>query len=154
MRNAHGTLSLACLTVSLLLAPAPASACDCVRLKPLSANIRHEAPVIFVGKVLEITERNEHISTTYDGGAKTTIRPIDRRVTFEVENAWSGVTERKIDIGADVSDCMFPFEIGRSYVVFAHKDDRGRPWTSICTRTAQPEKAGDVIRALGTPLHR
>jgi hypothetical protein len=99
----------------------------------------------------EITERNEHISTTYAGGARTTVRPIERRVTFQVTQAWDGVMEEKIDVGADLGDCVFPFAIGRSYVVFAHRDDRGRPWTSICTRTAQREKGDDIIRTLGPP---
>jgi hypothetical protein len=151
MQTRCWTLAAACALAATIVSPKSATACDCIRLKPLSAEVRSEAPVIFVGTVLEITERNEHISTTYAGGAKTTVRPIERRVTFQVTQAWNGVTEEKIDIGADLSDCMFPFAIGRSYVVFAHKDDHGRPWTSICMRTTQREKADDIIGALGTP---
>jgi hypothetical protein len=131
-----------------------ASACDCVRLKPPSANVRTEAPVIFVGTVLEIVERNEHTSTTYSGGAKTSVRPLDRRVVFQVTEAWRGVGGKKIEIGAEVSDCMFPFEIGRSYLVFAHMDKQGRPWTGICTRTIQRDKGDDIIQLLGSPAKR
>jgi hypothetical protein len=85
---------------SLFVATRTASACDCIGLKPLSAEVQREAPVIFVGTVLEITERNEHISTTYAGGAKTTVRPIERRVTFQVTQAcgWepaAGLTHRE-----------------------------------------------------------
>ena len=127
MQRRRWTLAAVCALAATIVSPKSATACDCIRLKPLSAEVRSEAPVIFVGTVLEITERNEHISTTYAGGAKTTVRPIERRVTFQVTQAWNGVTEEKIDIDADLSDCMFPFAIGRSYVVFAHKDGRGRP---------------------------
>ena len=153
-RNRCCLLATACLTVGTILAPEPVSACDCMRLNPLSADVRNEAPVIFVGTVLEITERNEHTLTTYSGGAKTSIRPLDRRVLFQVTEAWRGVPAEKIDVGAEVSDCMFPFEIGRTYVVFAHKDARGRPWTSICTRTMLRDKAEDIVRTLGPPAFK
>ena len=65
--------------------------------------------------------------------------------------AWRGVHGKKVEVGAEVSDCMFPFEIGRSYLVFAHLDKRGRPWTSICTRTIQREKGDAIIQLLGSP---
>jgi hypothetical protein len=153
-RTRHGpiwTLAVACMVTACIITPRTASACDCLRLKPLPAQVRSEVPVIFDGTVVEIIERNEHSTTTYDGGAKTSVRPLDRRVVFQVSEGWRGVTREKFDVGAEVSDCMFPFEIGRRYVVFAHKDARGRAWTSICTRTIQYDKAEDIVRTLGTP---
>ena len=150
-RHRRCLLAAACLTVGSILAPEPAFACDCIRLKPLSVDVRSEVPVIFAGTVIEITERNEHSTTTYDGGAKTSVRPLDRRVVFQVSAGWRGVAREQIDVGAEISDCMFPFTIGQRYVVFAHKDARGRAWTSICTRTIQYDKAEDIVRALGTP---
>ncbi len=160
-RNRPRLFAAAFLTAGTILAPEPASACDCMRGKPLSADVRSEVPVIFAGTVVEITERNEHSTTTYDGGAKTSVRPLDRRVVFRVSEGWRGVMREKFDVGAEVSDCMFPFEIGRRYVVFAHKDARGRAWTSICTRTIQDRQGrghrsdtGDAIvqTARGKPL--
>ena len=153
-RARHGriwTLAVACMATACIITPRTASACDCLRLKPLSAQVRSEVPVIFAGTVVEITERIEHSTTTYDGGAKTSVRPLHRRVVFQVSEGWRGVTREKFDVGAEVSDCMFPFEIGRRYVVFAHKDARGRAWTSICTRTIQYDKAEGIVRTLGTP---
>jgi hypothetical protein len=44
---------------------------------------------------------------------------------------------------------MFPFEIDHTYVVFARKDAKGAPAASICTRTLESSKAGDVIALLG-----
>ena len=150
-RRLTWTLAITAVIVSCIITPRTASACDCLRLKPLSAHVRSEVPVIFAGTVAEITERNEHSTTSYDGGAKTSVRPLGRRVVFQVSEGWRGVTREKFDVGAEVSDCIFPFEIGRRYVVFAHKDARGRAWTSICTRTIQYEKADDMVRTLGTP---
>jgi hypothetical protein len=138
----------------MAFSPRPASACDCIRLKRLSAEVRSEAPVIFAGTVLEIIERNEHTLTTYSGGAKTSVRPIDRRVVFQVSEGWRGVAREKIEVGAEVSDCMFPFEIGRSYLVFAHRDAGGRSWTSICTRTIVRDKAEGIVRTLGAPAFK
>ena len=44
---------------------------------------------------------------------------------------------------------MFPFKVDQTYVVFAWKDDKGGPSTSICTRTVESSKAADVIAQLG-----
>jgi hypothetical protein len=49
----------------------------------------------------------------------------------------------------DESDCAFPFEIDHTYVVFAWKDAKGAPATSVCTRNAESSKAADIIAALG-----
>ena len=46
---------------------------------------------------------------------------------------------------------MFPFEIDRTYVVFAAKDAKGGPATNTCTRTMESSKAADVIAQLGPP---
>jgi hypothetical protein len=77
---------MTCLAVVLcvLAAPRAITACDCVGLKPLSTDVQREAPVIFSGTVVEIVERTEHITTTFDGGAKTSVRPIERTVNFRV----------------------------------------------------------------------
>jgi hypothetical protein len=129
-------------------------ACDCVRLGPLDADVGREAPVIFSGKALEIVERNEHTTRTYAGGAETRVRTLDRHVVFEVIAGWRGVKGERVELGAELSDCVFPFEIGVTYLVFAHHDARGRPSTNICTRTTALSKADPVLRALGTPTYR
>ena len=124
-------------------------ACDCVRLPPLSAAVREETEFIFHGRVVEIVEREEHIRTTRDGGATGEVRPIDRQVVFEVRRAWRGVRSERISVTSIVSDCMFGFEIGREYVVFARKGDDGRPTTGICTRTGPLAAAGQILSHLG-----
>ena len=135
-------------------APVPADACDCVRLKPLSQAVRIEAPFIFSGTVVEIVERNEHTTRTYDGGAQSSVRPLDRQVVFRVESAWRGVARDRVSVAVEVSDCMFPFEIGKTYLVFASKDARGRPTTNICSRTTTLDGAAEITRVLGAPTYR
>ena len=126
-------------------------ACDCIRLRPLSAAVREEAEFIFEGRVLEIVEREEHIRTTRDGGATGEVRPLDRQVVFEVRRAWRGVASERISVTSIVSDCMFNFEMSREYLVFALKGAEGRPTTGICTRTSTISSAEKILTYLGPP---
>lgn len=143
--------SLPALVLLLTLVPpgSTADACDCIRLQPLSAAVRKEAPYIFEGKVVEIVERSLHTLRTTSGGGSSETQPMGREVVFDVTRAWNGVTTKRLTVAADVSDCMYPFAIDRAYVVFAWKDAKGGPATSICTRTMESSKAGEVIAALG-----
>jgi hypothetical protein len=144
---------LAAVVLALLLLPAAAArldACDCIRLQPLSAVVRTEAPFIFEGKVVEIVERTLSTLRTTSGGGSSESKPMGREVVFEVTRAWNGVTTKRLAVSAEVSDCMFPFEMDHTYLVFAWKDSKsGGPATSICTRTMASAKAADVIAQLG-----
>ena len=142
---------LACALAVLLLLAADAriDACDCIRLQPLTAAVRKEAPFIFEGKVIEIVERSLHTLRTTSGGGSSETAPMGREVTFEVTRAWNGVTTKRLTVAADESDCMFPFKIDQTYVVFAWKDAKGGPATSLCTRTMESSKAAGVIAQLG-----
>ena len=142
---------LPALALVMLLLPAgsPADACDCIRLQPLTAAVRKEAPFIFEGKVIEMIERSLHTLRTTSGGGSSETKPMGREVVFEVTRAWNGVTTKRLTVAADESDCMFPFKIDQTYVVFAWKDAKGGPATSICTRTMESSKAGEVIAQLG-----
>ena len=137
------------LFVLALPSAAPAGACDCIRPQPLSAAVRKEAPYIFEGKVVEIVERSLHTLRTTSGGGSSETRPMGREVVFEVTRAWNGVTAKTLTVAADESDCMFLFQIDRTYVVFAWKDAKGGPATSLCTRTLESSKAADLMAALG-----
>jgi hypothetical protein len=142
---------LPALAFLLILVPGggTADACDCIRLQPLSPAVRKEAPFIFEGKVVEIVERSLHTLRTRSGGGSSETKPMGREVVFEVTRSWNGVTTKRLEVSAEISDCMYPFEIDRSYVVFAWKDTQGGPATSICTRTMESTRAGEVIAALG-----
>ena len=139
--------------VALLWAAAPASACDCVRLKPLSASVRTEAPFIFEGQVVEIVERSLHITRTTPSDSSGETRPLGREVVFRVTRAWAGVPGRRISVLLEDGDCTFPFQAGRQYVVFARRGMKGRPTTSVCMRTMEADRAQAVIKTLGPPRH-
>ena len=133
----------------LILPTAPADSCDCMTPKQLSNAVRTESPFIFEGKVIEIVERSVHTTRTTSGGGSGEVRPLAREVVFEVKRAWNGVTNNRISVSAEMSDCVFPFEIDHIYVVFAGKDGKGAPETSICTRTMESSKAVDLLTYLG-----
>jgi hypothetical protein len=146
-----GAVAVACAAAFV---PAPADACDCLRLNEISPAIRREAPFVFEGTVVEIVERSEHTTTTTRDGGRSSVRPLERLVVFEVHAAWNGVAQTRISVLAEMSDCVFPFEIGGRYVVFANRHASGKAETSICTRTADSRKAGPILRALGPPAYR
>jgi hypothetical protein len=145
----------ACLFLIVLIAfalwPTRAEACDCIGLPLPSTAIRTETPFIFEGRVLDIVERSEQTLTTTPRGASSSVRPLDRLVNFEVVRAWRGVQANRLSVSAELSDCMFAFRAGRSYLVFAYLDARQRAATTICTRTIEFEKAAPLIALLGAP---
>jgi hypothetical protein len=118
----------AALALSVLLLPtvdARIDACDCIRPQALSPAIRKEAPFIFEGKVVEIVERNLHTLRTTSGGGSSEVKAMGREVVFDVTRAWNGVTTKRVEVSSEWSDCVYPFEIDRTYVVFAWKDAKG-----------------------------
>ena len=145
----HKSLVLTGSLLLLILPSAPAESCDCMTPKPLSNAVRTESPFIFEGKVIEIVERSVHTTRTTSSGGSGEVRPLGREVVFEVRRVWNGVKSKRISVSAEMSDCVFPFEIDHTYVVFAGKDDKGAPETSICTRTIESSKAADVLPYLG-----
>jgi hypothetical protein len=138
----------------ILFAAPAADACDCVRLKPVTPETRREAPFIFEGTVLEISERSEHTITTTRDGGRSSVRPLDRTVLFDVSAAWNGVSQPRATVLAEMSDCVFPFQVGERYVVFANRHTSGKAETSICTRTTAQKDAAEILRALGPPSYR
>lgn len=142
---------LACALAVLLFPAADArvAACDCIRPQALSPAVRKETPFIFEGKAVEIVERSLHTLRTTSGGGSGEVKPMGREVVFEVTRVWNGVARKRVAVSSEWSDCMFPFEIDRTYVVFAGKDAKGTPETSICRRTVESSKAADLIAALG-----
>jgi hypothetical protein len=135
--------------VAVLLAGAPALACDCPPLKPPTSAVRTEAPMIFEGEVVEIVERSLHITRTTPKDSTGETRPLGREVVFQVTRAWTGVTGRRMSLFIEDSDCTFAFEAGHRYVVFAKRDPRGRATTSVCMRTQEADHAEAVLKALG-----
>ena len=154
MKRAAGLAAAACVFV--FWAARSAFACDCVALKAPTTAVRTEAPIIFEGQVVEILDRSLHITRTTPSDSTGETRPLGREVVFQVSREWAGGTTRRLSLYVDASDCAFVFEAGHHYVVFARRDTKGRPTTSTCTRTAETDRAQDVLKVLGRskPPHR
>jgi hypothetical protein len=143
--------SVVLLVPLILLVPlgSVALACDCIAPPALSRDVRREVPFIFEGKAVEVVERTLHTNRNTSGGGSSSSETLGREVVFEVRRVWNGVATKRIAVASVWSDCMFPFEIDRVYVVFAARDAHGRPTTNACTRTVVSDKAAAVLARLG-----
>jgi hypothetical protein len=152
-RRALVMLAVVASAGAVLLASTPAEPCDCRRLPEPSPGIATEARFIFMGRVVEVRERSEHVIITRGTSAETSVRPLERSVVFQVSRAWRGVTSKAFTVNTDWSDCMYRFEVGSDYLVFADIADRGRPYTSICYRTTPADRAAEFLKLLGAPSY-
>jgi hypothetical protein len=85
---------------------------------------------------------------------------------FRVDSWWKGKSTREVLIFTDrtvsedgsqtITNCDFPFEIGKRYLVYAFSDEKQLK-TNACTRTKEIGKAGEDLKILGKgrkPLKR
>ena len=73
---------------------------------------------------------------------------LGRIVTFDVAQAFRGVTDKAVEVmtGQRESDCSFEFTEGISYLVYASSDlGTGMLVTSVCTRTRLLSQAKDDL---------
>ncbi len=140
---------LSSVAAALVVCAAPASACDCAALKAPTAAVRSEAPIIFEGEVVEILDRSLHVTRITPSGSTGETRPLGREVVFQVSRAWAGASSLRMSVFTDDTDCAVAFEAGHHYVVFAHRDQKGRSTTSVCTRTSETDRAAAVLKLLG-----
>jgi Carboxypeptidase regulatory-like domain len=110
--------TLAVCAIGLL--PKPADACDCAMPGP-ACNAAWGADAVFVGNVVSIESSSV-------GG---------RRVQLAVVEAFRGFQLSQVTLGTGYgqSDCDYPFQMGESYVVYAHRSPQGQLSTNICSRT-------------------
>jgi hypothetical protein len=146
-------LAVVASAAAVLLTSTPAEPCDCRRLPEPSPGIGTEATFIFTGRVVEVRERSEHLIITRETSGETSVRPLERSVVFQLSRAWRGVTSKTFTVNTDWSDCMYPFEVGSDYLVFADLANRGRPYTSICYRTTPADRAEPLLKLLGAPSY-
>jgi hypothetical protein len=120
-------------------APRPAAACSCAGSRP-ACQAFWDPGAVFTGKVMAI-------ETHSSGGAPF----IERRVRFEVVEAFTGVTGSTIDVytGNGGGDCGYAFVVGGTYLVYAYQAT-GSPWltTGICSRTRPLSRATDDLAYL------
>jgi hypothetical protein len=119
-----------------LLPPLPAYACSCVAPGSPEESLRL-SDAVFSGRV-----RSVKLSRSGDFE--------EHRVTFQVQSIWKGSVTASIELltAPDTGGCGFPFEIGRSYLVYAHAAE-GTLRASLCSRSNFLEAATEDLAALG-----
>ena len=103
--------------------------------------------------MLEISERSEHTITTTRDGGQSSVKPIERTVVFEVAAAWNGVTQARVSVLAEMSDCVFPFRSAAATCLRPPSPERQGRDDHLHTDDGQKD-AGAVLGALGSPSYR
>ena len=119
---------LGCLATS----EARLHACTC-RIAISSCVAFEDADAVFVGQVLEITP----VKPPPRGEAP--VRFYALRVSFKITESLRGGVDDTVEVytGSGGGDCGFGFTKGKSYLVYASREDTGQLATGICTRTRE-----------------
>ena len=134
------SLTLCLLAVAVLAFGAETGlACSCAPSKGPAGDLKLAAAV-FSGKVVGV-RRHKRAGDIF-AGVEAVLR---------VERVWKG------DGGATVSvftashsaSCGYGFKEGRTYLVYAYRDARGRLSTGICSRTRRLKDAGEDLKEFG-----
>lgn len=117
-----------------------ASACSCMKLTPEEGLSSSHA--VFSGEVTNI-DKNE---ATRFGGLEVTLR---------VRKVWKGALGEEVQVHTAGSSaaCGYPFEVGKTYLVYALHDEADPMRVSLCSRTALLEDAGEDLTFLGRPAY-
>lgn len=70
------------------------------------------------------------------------------KITFQVEEAFIGLTDKSVDIYGEGTTCDFQFDLGVQYLVYGFREEDGKIRTSRCTRTAEATRATQDIQFL------
>lgn len=132
MKSRLKTFSLAVflLTVGLTTLPTASHACKCVEEKSVEKELK-TSKAVFSGKVIDIHNKNNK-----------------RKILFEVEDTWQGVSQTELILDDEWSSCSIDFSKGESYLVYAY-EFQGKLTTNICDRTKELSSAGEDIATLG-----
>lgn len=130
------------VVVLLTLARVDGFACTCALPYPQQSLRRQvrtalgEARAVFSGKVIEVRDDPETSSVV---------------VRLKVERVWKGSppAEVRVVTGRGGGDCGYRFEVGESYLVYAHSAGAGGLGTNICQRTARLSEAAKDLQVLG-----
>ncbi|WP_226641371.1 hypothetical protein [Mesobacillus subterraneus] len=125
------SLAVILLAIGLTTFPTASHACKCVEEKSIEKELE-SSKAVFSGKVIEIKTSNNN-----------------RKVLFEVEETWKGVSQTEIILEDEWSSCSTDFFEGESYLVYAH-EFQGELTTDICDRTRELSSAEGDLATLGT----
>ena len=147
------------LLLAMLLTAERVYACSCAP-PPAPDGAFARASVVFEGKVIAKDDQYTAFRQALDAiedrlGRSPSWSHYERshgfKVTFEVTTAWKGGPKKRFVLytGRGGGDCGFPFEKGKTYVVYAYCDTEYCA-TMICTRTALSTRAAEDLRYLAT----
>jgi hypothetical protein len=146
-------LVLASATVHLLLTPSGFSQIqpngqpcdgDCNGQLPACQNTwQPYISAVFLGRATEV--RKEDVPIMLDGEKKRTEKLL---VTFAVEEAFVGVSEKVVTVSSGGDMCAFPFSKGHEYLVYSRRLPSGELYVSTCYGTEFAESAPDALKYL------
>jgi len=118
-----------------------ARACSCMQLSPSEGLSSSHA--VFTGEVTDI-EPNK----------ATRFRGLE--ITLRVKRVWKGAPQEEIKVHTAGSSaaCGYSFVKGKTYLVYALRDEADPMRVSLCSRTAPVENAKEDLDFLGKPSHR
>ncbi|MBT2642458.1 hypothetical protein J7I80_09485 [Bacillus sp. ISL-41] len=125
------SLAVILMAAGLTAFPTASHACKCVG-EPSVEKELESSKAVFSGKIIDIKNENNN-----------------RKILFEVQDAWKGVSQTEIILKDEWSSCSIDFYKGESYLVYAY-DFQGELTTNICDRTKELSSAEDDLAALGT----
>ncbi len=134
--------------------------CVCVPSKGVRDDLKGSSAVFsgkFIGKEYRKVAGDE-IITSHGGAGEKKVEQEILVLKFQVERWWKGNYTREVKIVTDqmkssdgsqtITDCDFPFQLGKRYLVFTYSDENDLK-TNACTRTKAMEKAAEDLKALG-----
>lgn len=141
------------------------SALACVCVPPADAKTElREAAAVFSGKLIGKEYRKAVEAGVSSQGESIAVQSPQSRVVvlkFQVERWWKGRQTKEVILYTDhllapdgtetISDCDFPFETGKRYLIYTFAEEN-RLKTNSCTRTKLLEKARGDLKALGKGL--
>ncbi len=112
-------------------------ACSCVRSDPsktltqLVSEAYKDSKAVFSAKVLSMTEDPEK---------------GEFRVKLRLIKSWKGKLIKTLTLitGLGGGDCGYFFEVGKTYLIYAYRDEDKKLTTNICSRTAGISLTKDV----------
>ncbi len=100
---------------------------------------RKRAKALFSGEVLGIIEKRSDKGHTIE-------------VEFKVKDSWKYVQTGTVTIVTHYpapGGCGYPFKVGQSYLVYVEREDDGKLWTTVCSRTMSLDMASADLKTLG-----
>ena len=120
------------------------NACSCVGERPICEKFGY-SKAVFLGKAIGGTVRE----SGKDENGKRKLY-VTGRVTFQIEEAFSGVKNRKIVTVDSGGPCGTGFTQGESYLIFASGENADQLGTSMCSGNRSLETATENLQFLRT----